>query len=328
MNRADVSSQVTGPGQSIPWFQNHLTSRAHPIILGSKLAREIEFTNEFARSMRGDRASARNLEELLERFMRAAGMDALTKSLHRAHGAGYAVPDDRLRGLVRSNPNPFVAAENQRERNKAWELFVAAQMAQIGKVEHDERCDLVAQIQDKRVAIAAKVPYSGNDEQVWKCLLDGVEQAARLEDVDADLVVANYVQRLDDRATIFRRSHQMGFRFSDQEIASEWAQQAAIEICECRELRNALTRIERWTREGKRPKRPVGVVFFMPVVVSVEGGMMLFAYPHMPITSEHLDFEVVTRLCEVLSDVLKPVNGGHVQRDVAEPVSEVGASNA
>lgn len=235
-------------------------------------------------------------------ILRTYGADFLTKVLHRGDRAGLVAPSTHWESVAKGDANPAVNSQRSLHRDLSWELVVASVAATFAEVEFREP-DLMCTMADgTRVAVAGKVSYSERESQRWKQVKKGYQQCGHV-DADADFVFVNMAQHVPISQWM-RDAGKLGFTFADAETARDWSQLTASEWCDTRELYGALASIE---KKARVRKREVGVAFFIPMLVSIEGSPIVNFCTHMPITSDGKDFAFATKFLQACGDALATV---------------------
>ena len=285
---------VEGMGASLEWFESQLASRQLTPHGGCALARGIARLRELrARELAGESSFFRSTDDAFDHAADAIGADFLTKALHAGVASGLAVPDARWKDLLAGEPVVIRPADSSRERNFTWETTIAAIAATHATSVTFDEPDVLCTFEGKRFAIAAKVAYSAN--KVTENVVKGFDQANGK--ADASLVFVN-VAGLYPQVDTLRWSRSRNFTTNDEAVAamtasvSRWSSTFALE--------SWAARIRRSTTQ------PVGVAFFVPMMLHMFGAPRPFFYSHMPLrwADDGPDYRFVTSFLRTCNDVL------------------------
>lgn len=210
-------------------------------------------------------------DEFVNFFLESDGADFLSKTLHRGTLAGLSLDRMRWRHLVCGNPIPTMKATRSYERDRVWETVLAAAMATFCQNVQFAEPDVTGNFQGRPFGVAAKVAYS--DENLWPNVEKGAAQAEGLS--SASVVFVNVVNLLPV-AEVYEATR----AFSTNQEASDFAKGWADGWCQQAQARAFA--IE-WSQ---RAKNPVGVAFFMPLLVHAVVQPVPFYYVSMPVVSK------------------------------------------
>jgi hypothetical protein len=281
-------------GASLVWFESQLASRQLTLHPGCALARGIGRLRDLrARELAGESTFFRSTDDAFDRAADAIGADFLTKALHWGVSRGLLIPDDRWKDLGGGEPVIIRQADSSRERNYTWETVIAAIAATHATSVVFAEPDVLCTFEGKRYAVAAKVAYSSN--KVTDNVLKGFQQADGR--ADASLVFVN-VANLYPQVDTLRWSRSRDFKTNDEAVEAMTA--SVTRWC-------ANFPLESWAGRMRRSAtRPIGVAFFVPMMLHMLGAPRPFFYSHMPLrwAAEGPDYRFVTAFLRACNDVL------------------------
>lgn len=249
-------------GTSAAWLRAHLDAagvRLHP---DSGLARALDELEELV-SQIGQVARFPSAHEAYRFYLRASGVDFLSKALHRGRALGLEGFNRHVKTLASGDPVLTGPAEAGSEaRNASWELLLASLVASFAEAVEEREPDVVCAYQGARIGIAAKVLYSKNPDQLLKQVLKGAQQLEKSQS-DHGFVVVNLVEvfphtRMFDN---FREAR-IASGIAAQEIIHEWMNALLTTL-------NFPSLVERLAR--RTSKKLNSVMFFVPTVLHMEG---------------------------------------------------------
>jgi hypothetical protein len=191
-------------------------------------------------------------DEFVNFFIEGDGADFLSKTLHRGTLAGLALDRGRWRQLVCGNPIPTMKATQSNERDHVWETVLAAVMATFCQNVQFAEPDVTGDFDGRRFGVAAKVAYS--NEKLWPNVEKGAAQGDGLS--SASVVFVNVVNLLPV-AEVYEATR----AFSTNQEVSDFVKSWADGWCQQAQARAFAAE---WSRKAKNP---VGVAFFMPLLV-------------------------------------------------------------
>jgi hypothetical protein len=153
---------------------------------------------------------------------------------------------------------------------------------------------VLCEFQDQTFGVAAKMVYSGR--RLWENVDKGARQAAGR--AKASLIFADVVN-LMPVVDLMREPRKRGFREIGQVL--DWALSWAKDWCEAPELRRMAEEL------GRTAPNPIGVAFFMPMMLLYDGEPKAFFYVHMPlrwVAEGGPDFEFATAFLRACNTVL------------------------
>jgi hypothetical protein len=191
-------------------------------------------------------------DNLVNFFIESDGADFLSKTLHRGTLAGLALDRTRWRHLVSGNPIPTMKATRSYERDRVWETVLAAVMATFCQNVQFAEPDVTGDFQGRPFGVAAKVAYSNGN--LWPNVEKGAAQADGLS--SASVVFVNVVNLLPV-AEVYEATCALS---TNQEV-SDFVKRWADGWCQQPQARAFAAE---WSQKAKSP---VGVAFFMPLLV-------------------------------------------------------------
>jgi hypothetical protein len=279
-------------GSSLDWLSEQLAARKRPVVAGSALHLAFLRCRELRRCFEVHRGPRLTPRQELKFFGDAFGIDWMSKLLHRAVLDGLQVPQSLWSALGDPRADVIItrAGSQSKSRDLVWELILGALCSRVATsvvfAEPDVRCEF----QGHTIAIAAKVSYRSRN--LWiNAVEKGMSQANGRGSVGLVAVNAASVAPL---GSWLRACKQRGFTLGPR--AGEWASAKTAQWCE-----HALRVAPAMVTLANVPAMPTGVVFFLPILLSVADQPGPFFYLHMPATwqGEHgPDFQFVSALCE------------------------------
>lgn len=180
-------------GGSTAWLRMHLAEggvRLHP---DSELGRGLDELDSLA-ARAAQVVRFPSASEAYHHYLRATGVDFLSKALHRARLRGLEGFARHIRTLGSGNPvltGPSEAGSGARDAS--WELLLASLIASFAAAVAEEEPDLVCSYRGAKVGVAAKVLYSKNSDQLLKLIAKGAKQLERSA-AEHGFVVVNLVE--------------------------------------------------------------------------------------------------------------------------------------
>lgn len=281
-------------GTSATWLEAQIEEKVGPLNPSAGLAIGLRGLTEFRKQALADETfKFSTADETYDYFMDAIGADFVSKALHWGWECGFRPPADKWELLRSGDPNVARPGVSSSARNQVWELVIAALASTFATDVCFEEPDVCCSFEGKRVAIAAKVVYS--EAKVPERILEGFSQADGK--ADASLVFLDVV-KLYPQVDTFRlshaRRHRDGGQLLDMMVGSvnRW--------CERWDLAALGTKI------GRRATQPVGVAFFVPMLLHVHDHPVPFFYTHMPLRwpGEGVDYAFTTAFLRACNQVL------------------------
>jgi hypothetical protein len=259
----------------MPWFREELRKRNIRVHASSALGRALGAIDAFHEKIRhNDRFSFPSTDAAYEFYAELKGIDFLTKALHWGHATGFDLDQDRWQMLGRGDPLVSRStSKSTKDRNQTWESVIASLSATFATNIAFDEPDVTCVYNARRYAIAAKVAYGS--KSVVERIREGFEQAQGKG--DAALVFV-------DVAAIYPVVE--GLRWSRKETfqtplhAVESVKTMVGKWCDDEWH---LPRIVESLRKAS-PKQPVGVAFFVPLVLHIHDQPCSFFYVHMPVS--------------------------------------------
>lgn len=287
-------------GGSIPWLRHELAARGFAIPEASPLSRAFRRCASLRRviAQHGTYSCLTRKREF-HWLADAFAADFLSKTIHRAVGRGLEIDVPFWRALGDAAADVLVTRRGPRSQSRdlVWELVIASLCTVFAEDVCLAEPDVTCKFEGHRIAIAAKSFYGRN---LWARVDEGLGQARPHGELS--LVLANAAGVLP-AMTWLRLSRLRAF--TDPERALAWASSQALAWCD----RVGVTLATRHL--SLRADQPIGVVFFMPLILSLVDTPVSFLYPHMPVTSagkEGVDFAFTSAFCVACGRALDPVD--------------------
>lgn len=227
-------------------------------------------------------------------FATAIGADFVTKALHSGWDSGLRLPAQRWKDLVSGDPIICVPGTHTQHRALVWELVIASIASQFATDVRLEEPDVVCKFAGRTYAIAAKIPVS--KKKLFENVEAGFAQANAK--ADAALVFVDIVDIFPVELTflwsVFRR-------FQSNTEGDAVMTDAVNRWCRQFELDATVSKLRSRTRQ------PVGVAFFVPLLLVCFGQPVPMLYTHLPISWKRdsgPDYEFVANFLRVTNDVL------------------------
>ena len=266
-------------GRSVPWFREEMARNDVPIGAGTALGKALKQLETLRdRALSSDpRYGFSTTTEAYLYFTEAYGADLLTKALHAGCSSGLRIPPARWRYLISGDPIPTRRSPRSLERDLTWETILAALIATFASdvdfTEPDVRCTFSG----KPFAVAAKVLYSMS--KLRERIKEGADQSR--DRGEAALVMVNTVELFPHQTT----PPEMLLRWSRARARYGAANQAEI-------MKDAVGRwvdnnfdLARIVRDVRpRVVKPIGVAFFVPMLLHYREQPVPNLYTHMPVT--------------------------------------------
>ncbi len=262
-------------GSSGPWLETKLKDEKLTIHPQSGIAIALKSLQQLRQLILSKGSTGvRPVEELYKLFSEGYGADLLTKALHWGYDSGLRLSQEQWKYLISANPNIASPGQSSTERNKVWEIVIGSIAKTFcAQVDFTEP-DLICNYEGEKIAVAAKVIYS--DEQVVQNVRKGFKQAKAVGDadeIDAYFIFANIVN-IYPFLDIFKQTakSQSSDKMTDLLLnnVTSW--------CDRLPLMKEAKRLKEQTN------KPVGVGFFIPFTLVLNGNPMPFFYVHMPLT--------------------------------------------
>jgi hypothetical protein len=222
----------------------------------------------------------------------AYGADFLTKVLHMGVHAGLQLPPRRLPDVVFGDPILTRPGPHSTRRSFAWEVIVASAAATIADDVRFEEPDIVCSFQGRDFVIPVKTVNS--EGQLGRRIKEGVKQAESRP--HGGLVVVDVVA-LAPHDRLFELMTQTGFPSAAD--AAQFARQWSRYFYEQYPL-------GAWAEDiRRRTDKPIGVAFFTPLMLWVDGGPRSCWFFDVPLRSRHgPDYEFASGLLDCFNRVL------------------------
>jgi len=291
-----VKHPLEAIGSSVSWFVSQLTARGIRLHDHSALAIALERLGIFRDAAIADHPFKFSVvDDAYEFFSDAMGADFLTKTVHRGVRAGLVLPDERWRHFAAGDPIITRPSKTiSRERDLTWEVVLASVIATFASNVRFAEPDVLCDFSGRAFAVAAKQVRS--DRRLWTNVERGVRQSRGR--ATAALVFVNVVNLLPV-VHLMRAARDEGFAAPTD--LRDWMLRGAHRWCDRRETRNLAESL------GGTETDPVGVAFFMPVMLLFGMQPLPFFYTHMPMrwqTAGGPDFEFATSFLRASNHVL------------------------
>jgi hypothetical protein len=282
-------------GTSADWFTARLDSngiRLHPesvLQVGLSTLRDFR-----SKALAGTTLSFESAEQAYEYFSVAIGADFLTKALHWGGEAGLILPIERWKFLKSGDPFLTRPAPRSHERDRTWETVLASLTATFASNVEFNEPDVTSSFKGRTFAIALKSSYSDNN--VISAIEDGFKQADGK--AEASLVILNvaniYPLRDEFHFSKFRK-------YADDSKAADVMINAIGRWCGDWNLASLARRLR------TKATQPIGVAFFVPLLLQMRDHPCPLFYTHMPLRwsdADSPDYEFTTAFLHSCNDVL------------------------
>jgi hypothetical protein len=262
-------------GSSADWLRQRLDAQGVILPAHSRLASALEQLR-IARDAAGNSLGTMPRGAAFQLLADIFGAEFLSKSLHAGFEAGLQVPRARWRDMARGDPIVTAPAGSTPERNRTWEVVIASLVRTFSPAVSLAEPDLICALGGRQMAIAAKMAYS--EKNLVQNIRQGFRQARNV--ADAALVFVNVVSIYPLRKAF------------ESSISSPFGSPGALvqELTEqVRTWCDRLPLVQEATRLRERANRPIGVAFFVPFVVLIDGHPAPFWYTHIPLAWSGLE---------------------------------------
>lgn len=286
-------------GASGEWLEAKLIKETLQIHSKSRLASGLSDLKQFRELARSKETLGRvPIKKQYDFYANAFGTDFLTKSLHWGSTVGLKVPQNRWSQLTSSNPIITTSGISTKPRNCTWETVIASIAKTFSEDVKFAEPDLICSFKSQNIAVAAKMTYS--EKSVIENFRAGLRQAKKSDNcevIDAILIFLN-VTNIYPLLETFEWSTRTRFESPDHlrdklmEDVTKWSEKFSLKH-----------EAERFL---KRSEKPVGLAFFVPFVVCLNGNPLPFFYTHTPIiwSANSLDYQVATAFLNSCNNVL------------------------
>lgn len=279
---------------SCDWMRDQFRERGLAVHPGSSLARGMSALERFREKVVVDDYFRFETTDACYDFMAEVyGVDFVTKAIHWGSTAGLTLDERRWKLLAKGDPViTRKTDESGKPRNETWEVILASLASTFATDVQFDEPDVTCTYRGRRYAIAAKVAYSNAN------VIDNIEKGFKQarSKADAVLVFVN-VASIYPQVETLRWSFHRKFAHNDQAVGV---------------MRGSVTRwCTKWPLEGlarrirAKATEPVGVAFFVPMVLHVAGAPRPFFYTHMPLVWDHKspDYEFARAFLDRCNDV-------------------------
>lgn len=278
-------------GSCVPWFETFLRRNGRNVPPGSALAVALSKLADL-RARAAEPLTFPSSVEALRYFQDAHGADFVTKLLHMGTSAGLEIPPARLAEVLKGDPILTRPGASSLERNRTLEVLLACAAATFSEQVRFEEPDVVCTFGSQDFFIPIKVVYS--EAKLFQRIKDGVDQAAARPHggvVVIDVVSILPTQRLFDLTA--------ATDFSSLSDAGNWLREWSRVWHEQLPLNDWSAAIRR------RTNKPIGVAFFLPLVVMVHGLPRTCWLLDMPLRSTNgPDYDFTTGLLQCFDGIL------------------------
>ncbi len=285
---------------SCGWFRGQLLDNDVRLHDGSSLNRALAELEEFRRAVvQDDHFHSESTDAAYDRMSEIYGADFLTKAVHWGHAKGLRLPRDRWQMLAQSDPLLTRRTDvSERKRNQTWETVIGSIAATFAQDVTFAEPDVTCRFGGRTFAVAAKVAYSSAN------VVDNIEKGFKQarSKAEAVLVFVDAVSIYPQVDTL-RWSRSRNFHHNAEAV--EVITASVLRWCD----RWPLERLAAWLRT--QATEPVGVAFFVPMLIHLDHAPRPFFYTHMPLmyAPGSPDYEFATaflRACNVVADFEAP----------------------
>lgn len=260
---AVTDAGIDSIGRSMPWLKAELQRRGVSLHPRCTLATYLNRTQDFS-YLATSHPTLRyaTAADAQREYLYVSGTDYLSKALHRGQACGVNVTDRQLRCLRAGNPVLTEAsAQQSNERDAAWEMLLAHLIGPFARdVELGAEPDVLCSFQGERVGLAAKICYSGREDELRKDIRRGAEQLQG-SSASYGFVVVNLVERIPHA------------RFMEDVAAARFRDVQALvdHVGTWMSTFVELLELQRLARSFKECSKLASLVFFVPTVLPVDG---------------------------------------------------------
>jgi hypothetical protein len=281
-------------GTSASWLRDRLAGESVRLHPDSRLALALGRLDDFrTRALREDTFKFPSTDSAYDFLADAIGADFLSKTLHAGAEAGFRLPPERWRHLASGSPVVTRPGPHSTERNLTWEVVIASLAATFAENVRFDEPDVTCTFDGASFAVAAKVAYSE------KKLFENVEEGFRQANGKAlaTLVFVDVVELYPVVETL-RWSRSKKFGHNDEAVSCMTG--SFTRWCDRFALGKTVAKIK------ERTKHPVGVAFFVPMLIEMMGQPVPFFYTHLPITWAETapDFKFATAFLQACNTIL------------------------
>jgi hypothetical protein len=278
-------------GSCVPWFEGFLRRNGRSVPPGSALALALSRLADL-RARAAEPLTFPSASEALRYFQDAHGADFVTKLLHMGVSAGLEIPPNRLAEVLKGDPILTRPGASSLERNRTLEVLLACAVATFTELVRFEEPDVVCKFDSQDFFIPVKVVYS--EAKLFQRIKEGVDQAAARPHggvVVVDVVSLLPTQRLFDLTA--------ATTFSSPSDAGSW-------LREWSRVWHEQLPLNEWSAAiRRRTTKPIGVAFFLPLVVMVQGLPRTCWLLDMPLRStKGPDYDFTTGLVQCFDGIL------------------------